>query len=92
VLDGLAAALIAGSIAAFGLLGGPTAGGCVDAISINPGPCSWDIPADFAWNTYRQVVLLGAIGALAASLVTLGVVALAHRREPRDELRPAAAG
>jgi Zn-dependent protease with chaperone function len=92
VLDGLAAALVAGSVAAFGLLGGPTAGGCVDAISINPGPCTWDIPADFAWNTYRQVVLLGAAGALAASLLALGLLALAHRHEARDELRPAAAG
>jgi Zn-dependent protease with chaperone function len=79
VLDGLAAALIAGSIAAFGLLGGPTAGGCVDAVSINPGPCTWDIPAYFAWNTYRQVVLLGAAGALAASLLTLGVLAIRNR-------------
>ena len=38
-----AAAFVAGSVAAFGILGGPTAGGCVDPVSINPGPCL-DVP------------------------------------------------
>ena len=91
VLDGLAAALVTGSIAAFGIFGGPTAAGCVDALAMNPAPCSWDVSADFAWDVYRQVVLLGAFAALAASLVTLGLVALAHRHEAGDELRPAGA-
>jgi Zn-dependent protease with chaperone function len=91
VLDGLAAALITGSIAAIGIFGGPAAAGCVDAVAMNPGPCAWDVSADFAWDVYRQVVLLGAVGALAASLVTLGVVSLAHRHEAGDELRPAGA-
>ena len=91
VFDGLVAALIAGSIAALGILAGPTAGGCVDALSINSGRCGWDVPADFAWDVYRQVVVLGAVAALAASLVTLGVLALAHRHEAGDELRTAGA-
>ena len=91
VVDGLAAAFLAGSIAALGILAGPTAGGCVDALSINSGPCSWTIPADFFWNTYRQVVVQGAIAALATGLVTLGVLALIRRHEPAEGLRPAGA-
>lgn len=91
VVDGLAAAFITGSIAVFGIMGGPTAGGCVDPISINPGPCSWDIPASFVWNTYRQVVVQGAIAALAAGLATLGVLALVRLRKPAEGLSPAGA-
>jgi Zn-dependent protease with chaperone function len=91
VVDGLAAAFITGSIAALGILAGPTAGGCVDPLSINSGPCSWTIPADFFWDTYRQVVVQGALAALAAGLLTLGVLALLRRHEPAEELRPAEA-
>jgi hypothetical protein len=91
-VDGLAAAFLTGSIAIVGIMGGPTAGGCVGPVSINPGPCSWDIPASFFWNTYRQVVVQGAIAALAGGLATLGVLALLHLREQADEgLSPAGA-
>ena len=91
VVDGLGAAFVTGSIAVVGIMGGPTAGGCVDPVSINPGPCSWDIPASFFWNTYRQVLVEGAIVALAAGLVTLGVLALVHLRAPAEDLSPAGA-
>jgi uncharacterized membrane protein len=91
VVDGLGAAFVTGSIAVVGIMGGPTAGGCVDPVSINPGPCSWDIPASFFWNTYRQVVVEGAIAALAAGLVTLAVLALVHLRAPAEDLTPAGA-
>jgi Zn-dependent protease with chaperone function len=91
VVDGLGAAFVTGSIAVVGIMGGPTAGGCVDPVSINPGPCSWDIPASFFWNTYRQVVVEGAVVALAAGLVTLGVLALVHLRAPAEDLTPASA-
>jgi hypothetical protein len=89
VLDGLGAAFVTGSIATFAILAGPTAGGCVDTFSINPGPCSWDIRADFAWDVFRRVVELGSVAALATGLVTLGALSLAHRRPTGDELRPA---
>ena len=91
VVDGLAAAFVTGSIAVVGIMGGPTAGGCVSPVSLNPGPCSWDIPASFFWNTYRQIVVEGAIAALATGLVTLGVLALVHLRAPAEDLRPAGA-
>jgi hypothetical protein len=55
------------------------------------GPCSWTIPADFFWNTYRQVVVQGALAALAAGLATLRVLALLRRHEPAEGLRPAGA-
>ncbi len=91
VVDGLAAAFLTGSIAVVGIMGGPTAGGCVNPISINPGPCSWDIPASFFWNTYRQVVVQGALAALAGGLVTLCVLALLRLRRPAEGLSPAGA-
>ena len=92
VLDGLGAAFVTGSIATFGILAGPTAGGCVDAFSLNPGPCSWEIGGDFASQVFRRVVELGSVAALATGLVTMGIVSLTHRRRrTRDELRPAGA-
>ena len=91
LVDGLGAAFVTGSIAVLGILGGPTAGGCVDPVSINPGPCSWDIPASFFWNTYRQVVVEGALAALAAGLVTVGVLTLVRLRQTTEDLRPAGA-
>jgi hypothetical protein len=89
VLDGLAAAFLAGSIAVFGIVAGPSAAGCVDPIALNPGPCAWSVDAGFTWDVYRQVVVEGALAALAAGLAVVAVLALAHRREPADELQPA---
>jgi hypothetical protein len=91
VVDGLAAAFLTGSIAVVGIMAGPTVGGCVDPASINPGPCSWDIPAGFFWDTYRQVVVQGAIAALAGGLATLGVLAVLRWREQGEALRAAGA-
>ena len=86
VVDGLAAAFVAGSIAIFGIVAGPSAAGCIDPIALNPGPCTWSVSADFTWTVYRQVVVEGALVALAAGLVTAGVLALVRRREPAEEL------
>jgi hypothetical protein len=91
VVDGLAAAFIAGSIAVVGIMAGPTVGGCIDPASINPGPCSWDIEGSFFWNTYRQVVVQGALAALAGGLATLGVLAVLQWRKQAEALRPAGA-
>jgi Zn-dependent protease with chaperone function len=90
VLDGLGAAFVAGSIATFGIVAGPTAGGCVDTFSLNPGPCSWDVEGSFVWDVFRRLVELGTLAALATSLLTLGVVSLVRRSVAHDELRPAA--
>jgi Zn-dependent protease with chaperone function len=79
VLDGMLAALIAGSVTWFGIVAGPTVGGCVGTLSVNPGPCSWDVGADFAFDTYRRVVEQGAVAAIAAGLATSGVMALVGR-------------
>jgi hypothetical protein len=89
VVDGLAAAFNAGSIAVLGIVAGPSAAGCVDAIALNPGPCAWSVSADFTWVVYRQVVAEGALAALAAGLATVGVLAVVRRREPVEELQPA---
>jgi hypothetical protein len=63
----------------------------ISAVIAYSGPCSWTIPADFFWNTYRQVVVQGALAALAAGLATLRVLALLRRHEPAEGLRPAGA-
>ena len=89
VIDGLAAAFVTGSIATFGIVAGPSAAGCVDPIAINSGPCTWSISADFTWILYRQIVAEGALLALAAGIVTAGVLALVHRRAPAPGLQPA---
>ena len=89
VLDGLLAALVAGSVAWFGIIAGPSAGGCLDPLSVNPGPCSWSVEGSFAWDLYRRVVEQGAVAALAAALLTTGVLALWRRLRPADELQPA---
>jgi hypothetical protein len=80
---------VTGSIAVVGIVAGPSAAGCVDAIALNPGPCAWSASADFAWVVYRQVVAEGALAALAAGLATVGVLAVLRRREPVEELQPA---
>jgi hypothetical protein len=89
VVDGLAAAFVTGSIAVVGIVAGPSAAGCVDAIALNPGPCAWSVSADFTWVVYRQVVAEGALAALAAGLATVGVLAVVRRRGPVEELQPA---
>ena len=89
VVDGLAAAFVAGSTAVLGIVAGPSAAGCVDPIALNPGPCTWSVSADFTWIVYRQVVAEGALAALAAGLVVAGVLGLLRRRASAEELQPA---
>jgi Zn-dependent protease with chaperone function len=90
----LCAATVTGSIATLGLVAGPFAGGCVDRVSIRPGPCTWDVSADFTWDIWRQVIAQGAVVALLAGLVVVGArAALGMRtRERAEELHPAGAG
>jgi Zn-dependent protease with chaperone function len=90
--EGLCAATVTGSIAAFGIVAGPVAGGCIDPLSIRSGPCSWDVSADFAWDVWRQSIAQGAVVAVLTGLVVLGTAALLGVRRPTDDLRPAGAG
>jgi hypothetical protein len=73
--EGLCAATVTATIATFGIVAGPVAGGCVDPISIRPGPCTWDVSGDFTWDVWRQVVAEGAVAAVGAGLVVLAVAA-----------------
>jgi hypothetical protein len=91
LVEGLLAATVAGSIATFGIVAGPVAGGCVDPISIRPGPCTWDVAGDFTWQVWRQTIVQGAVVALAGGLVVLGGAALFRGRQPDPGLRPAGA-
>ncbi len=88
LLGGLGAALVAGCFGWLAIVGGPAAGGCVDALSLNPGPCAWTLPASFSWNLFKQLVAQGAIVGLAGGLVVAGAQALLRRRRS-DELQPA---
>jgi hypothetical protein len=85
----LCAASVTGTIAVFGIVAGPVAGGCVDPISIRPGPCTWDVSGDFTWDVWRQVITQGAVAALLAGLVVLGAAALLRGRKTDAPLRPA---
>ena len=91
LVGALGAAFVAGCFGWLGVVGGPAAGGCIDPLSLNPGPCAWTVPAAFSWDVFKQIIAQGAIAALAAGLVVVGVQALLHRRTA-EELHPAAAG
>jgi hypothetical protein len=92
IAEGLFAATVAGSIAVFGIVAGPVAGGCIDPISIRQGPCTWDVSGDFTWDVWRQTITQGAVAALAVGLVVVGVSALLRSGgRPDPGLRPAGA-
>jgi Zn-dependent protease with chaperone function len=88
LVDALAAGFVAGAVATLGIVGGPVVGGCIDPVSLNPGPCAWTAEASFSWNTFRQVVAQGAVGSLAGGGLALALRALLARRRS-DELSPA---
>ncbi len=81
--------LVAGSLGWLGIAGGPAAGGCIDQLSLNLGPCAWVVSAGFSWDVFKQVVAEGAIAGLAGGIVSLGVRALVRRRHGAEELHPA---
>jgi hypothetical protein len=89
--EGLCAATVAGTIAVFGVVAGPFAGGCVDPLSLNPGPCEWTVSAGFTWDVWRQAIAQGAVVAVGAGLVVLAAHALLRARKPADELSAAGA-
>jgi Zn-dependent protease with chaperone function len=86
--EGLCAATITGTIATLGLVAGPAAGGCVDPLSIRPGPCSWDVSGDFTWDVWRQTVSEGAVAAVVVGLAVLGVDWLARAARLRRLASP----
>ena len=88
LVDALAAGFVAGAMASLGILGGPAVGGCIDPLSLNPGPCAWTVSGSFSWDVFRQVVAQGAVGSLAGGALGIGLRALLDRRGS-DELSPA---
>lgn len=88
LLGALGAAFVAGSFGWLSIVGGPFAGGCVDALSLNPGPCAWTVEAGFSWDVFKQVVAQGAVLGLAGGLLVLAAQAVLRRRRA-EELQPA---
>ena len=88
LVGALGAAFVAGCFGWLGIVGGPTAGGCVTPLSLNPGPCAWTVESTFSWHVFQQLIAQGALAGLAGGLVVVGVKALL-RREPAEELQPA---
>ena len=88
LVGALGASFVAGCFGWLGIVGGPTAGGCVTPLSLNPGPCAWTVEATFSWHVFQQLIAQGAIAGLAGGLVVVGVKALLHRK-PAQELQPA---
>jgi Zn-dependent protease with chaperone function len=76
----LAAAFVTACIATGGIVVGPSLAGCIEPIAMNPGPCTWDVDAGFAWLILRQIVAQGAVAAVAGGLVALGLMAIVSRR------------
>lgn len=88
LVGALGASFVAGCFGWLGIVGGPTAGGCVTPLSLNPGPCAWTVESTFSWHVFQQLIAQGAIAGLAGGLVVVGVKALLHRK-PAEELHPA---
>ena len=88
LIGALGAAFVAGCFGWLAIVGGPMAGGCVDALSLNPGPCAWTVEASFSWNIFKQVIAQGAIAGLAGGLLVVGAQVLLQRRRA-EELSPA---
>ena len=86
-----AVSFVAGCFGWLGIIGGPAAGGGAMLLSLNPGPCAWTIDGTVSWHVFQQLILQGAIAALAGGLVVVGIHALLHRKRT-EELHPAAAG
>ena len=83
----MAALADAGCFGWLAIVGGPFAGGCMDALSLNPGPCAWTVPAGFSWDVFKQVVAQGAIAGLEGGLLVGAAQALLRRRRA-EELSP----
>lgn len=88
LVGALGASFVAGCFGWLGIVGGPTGGGCVTPLSLNPGPCAWTVESTFSWHVFQQLIAQGAIAGLAGGLVVVGVKALLHRK-PAEELHPA---
>jgi hypothetical protein len=58
------------------------------SIALRTSSCDWDMTADGVWFNFRLVLVEGAVAALAAGLVVLGVCAL-RRRKPAPVSAPA---
>ncbi|MGI9111410.1 MAG: M48 family metalloprotease [Gaiellaceae bacterium] len=80
LVDALAAGFVAGTVATFGIVGGPTVASCIDPVALNPAPCGWLVSGSFTWDVFRQVVAQGVVGSLAGGALALGLRALLERR------------
>jgi Zn-dependent protease with chaperone function len=88
LIGALGAAFVAGCFGWLAIVGGPAAGGCVDQLSLNPGPCAWTVPAGFSYDVFKQVIAQGAVAGLAGGLLVVAAQALVRRRRA-EELQPA---
>jgi Zn-dependent protease with chaperone function len=84
VVWGALAAFVTGAVALAGLLGGIVAGGCVDAFSMRPGPCAWDISPDLVALMARSVLVEGSLTAIAAALLGTAISVVASQVERKD--------
>ncbi len=80
-----------GCFAALAIVGGPAAGGCIEPLAMNPGPCAWTVPRAFSIDVLQQVLAEGMIAALASGLAVVGVRAWLARRQPAEQPVPASA-
>jgi len=88
----LAAAFVTGVIATAGVVVGPSVASCVDPIALNPLPCAWSVDAGLTWGLLRQVVVEGAVAALAGGSAVVGVLWLLRHRHASEGHPAGAAG
>lgn len=79
VVWGLLAAFVTGAVAVAAVLGFSEAGGCIDAFSRQPGPCTWILTGDFV---ARWVLVEGSLTAIAAGLLGAALAHATRRTSP----------
>ncbi|MFC6082500.1 M48 family metalloprotease [Sphaerisporangium aureirubrum] len=78
VVLGMMAAFVAGVLAAGAELFLIGFGGCVDALSLKPGPCAWDFDGVFVRLEIGKIVGIGAVAALVAASAAVAVIWLSR--------------
>ncbi|WP_433518828.1 M48 family metalloprotease [Nonomuraea sp. CA-143628] len=69
VVLGMMAAFLTGAIGALVMPSAGVLGGCLDAFSLRPGPCAWDVSLSAVRLPLGQVTVVGSLAALVAALV-----------------------
>ncbi|MFC4115149.1 M56 family metallopeptidase [Nonomuraea zeae] len=82
VVLGLMAASITGAAGALAMPSAGVLGGCLDAFSLRPGPCAWDVSLSAVRLPLGQVTVAGTLTALAAASLAAAASTAFSRPSP----------